>query len=363
MCDAPYFVLGKGAYPQVVASSDGSWLAVTSTRLGTASPPRARDITVRIFSSLTFNQIARFHPAVPVYVFGITPDGSRIYGMRPSKDGQPSDLSYALNARTGAVESKTKLAGGCSPWLIDYSTQRMYSLETHDAATHTPDLIACDLRTGSVIHRETLGGIRFGTWQTDRQINNEPVIASWSPGFALSPDGRSLAVLDGSADTLTVLDAATGRVTRVETLSRPQSLPGRIAGWLGVIPAAASAKEMEGVELSMRFSPDRRSLYVTGWRGTVGADGAWTQVGLGLRRIDVASGAVDAQALGSANLWWVDLSRDGKALYTLEEGHTQSGRYTLRRHDATSLQVTAQRELSNTSESMPQIFVLPAVSL
>jgi hypothetical protein len=56
-----------------------------------------------------------------------------------------------------------------------------------------------------------------------------------------------------------------GRITvaRETTLAPQQSLLDQLLGWLGVLPAPAEAKAMEGNSVNLQFSPAGLSLYRT----------------------------------------------------------------------------------------------------
>jgi hypothetical protein len=360
---APTIYVAKSlSLPYVVAEPGGSLLAVISVKQRAGYPLRARDVTVRVVNALTFNQVARFHPKVPIYLTGMSADGLQLYGFQTNANQQSPVRFDVLNARNGAVVSRTLLAARCCPSsLVDLPGHRLYVLEESSSTTHIADVASYDLSTGQLLHRQQLDGVLTGVWD-GQTAGNASIVEMWMPGFALSPDGRSIAVLDGESDTLHIVDAGTLQVIRSERLSHPQSLFDRVAGWLGLAATTASAKEFEGVSVGMRFSPDGQSLYVSGRKSGIGQDGAFTVSGLGLRKIDVTSGAVTVQALKDASLLWLQLSPDGKALYTIEPGPIGAGTYVLRRLDATTLKVTAERTIASSSQSLPQLFLLPTMT-
>ena len=362
--DAPAIYVEKSlSYPSVVAEPGGSLLAVTAVQQRAGYPLRARDITVRIVNALTFNQVARFHPKVPISLTGMSADGLKLYGFQTNGNQQSPVHFDVLDAHNGAVVSRALLTMHCCPpSLVDLPSHRLYVLEESSVTTHVADVASYDLSTGRLLHRQVLDGVLAGIWDSGQTAGDSPIVDSWMPGFALSPDGRSIAVLDGESDMLRIIDAGTLQVIRSEHLSPPPSLFDRVAGWLGIAPAAASAKEFEGVNMGMTFSPDGQSLYVWGRKSGMGKDGTFASSGLGLRKIDVASGAVTVQALNGADLLWLQLSPGGKALYTLEPGPIGNGAFILHRLDATTLKVTAERTIESTSQTLPQLFLLPAMT-
>jgi hypothetical protein len=181
-------------------------------------------------------------------------------------------------------------------------------------------------------------------------VNGHEVYAEWSPGYALSPDGSELAVLDGNSETLWLIDARTLTVMRTEEISPATSVLQRLGAWLSVVPTVALAKGGEGVDLSLHFSPDGRTLYATGRQGGISADGTLTMHFLPLEAIDVAHGTIVAKTAGAEG--WLGLSSDGSALYTLT-GYPD-GRLILRRENPATLEPLASR----TFTAYPQLLLL-----
>jgi len=107
--------------------------------------------------------------------------------------------------------------------------------------------------------------------------------------------GLKPTVLDGNTDTLWLIDARRLTVIRTEEVTRAASPLQRLGEWLGLVPAVALAKGGEGAVLSLHMSPDGRTLYATGRRGEITADGTVAMHFLPLQAIDVAHGTILAE--------------------------------------------------------------------
>ena len=171
-----------------------------------------------------------------------------------------------------------------------------------------------------------------------------------SPGIAVSPDGRHLALVHADIDRVTLIDAETLRVKGGVALTRPRAIGERMLRWLGLLPEPAAAKLLDGRVVQAVFAPDGRHLYVFGAEGETGEPGvAPTERGLGLTLIDLETGAIVAEGLADEQLDEVLPAPDGRSLYTL--GPTvpwtmAAGEpdYRLHRLDARTLAPLAERE-------------------
>ncbi|MGH2442638.1 MAG: hypothetical protein ACRDFX_05705, partial [Chloroflexota bacterium] len=162
------------------------------------------------------------------------------------------------------------------------------------------------------------------------------------PGFALSPDGSQIAVLDGSINRLTLLHARSLTTEASESLTRPSSTLDRLAGALGLLPPAADAKEIQGTSLQMSYTANGRSLLVSGTRSRIVRSRRFpVPKSLGLRLIDVATGRVMADASGKKQIYGVWAAPDGSAVYTMVPGSNsnQLCPCTYQRRDPGSLRV------------------------
>jgi len=178
-------------------------------------------LTLQLFDARTGAAVsALVHPAVPVGIIGISGDGSEVYGLDPNTDPNlpctPSVFSL-LNARSGRVLQRITV----SPRDWDYvhvgpNLHRLYTMAASDHIngcgpqwSYSPTITSYDLRTGKVVRSLRLKGIFAGRWGTSQRINGDLIGRDWNPGFALSPDGSQLAVLDGHNNALTLLSSIT----------------------------------------------------------------------------------------------------------------------------------------------------------
>jgi hypothetical protein len=345
--------------PWTLPSADGATLAAVYYLGGNASADTAAsDILIRVIDRRTGALHAQVHPQVPIQAQGLSPDGAQLFGpgLAPVGRGRSRHgVWYALATATGRVVHQVDFPSP-DAWDTRYDAagRRLYLLDMRpfDGRTHrprTPLLRAYDVVSGHQVGVLALDGVLAGTGRTARQVGGQPIYAAWQPGFALSPDGRHLAVLDGNTDLLRLIDARSLTIVQTEGVTRPRGALERLGAWLGVLPAVAFAKGGEGVVLDLHFAPDGHRLYALGTKGEIAQDGRLSMRRLGLRVIDVARGQIMAEAPQG----WLGMPSDGQALYTLTGDDTGS-RWTLRRADPLTLQVLAQR----TFDVYPQVSIL-----
>lgn len=364
-------------YPAIATTSDGARLAVMDNIHPNHGVTRAQDLTFRIFNVRTGKPIsAPYHPAVPVWISGISADGSIVYGFSANADSTlpcgPSPF-YLLDARTGRVVQRLSLAA--SPWnysvLVGPNLQRLYTLTTSDHInrcgpqwSNSPTITAYDLQTGKVTRTLRLKGMLAGRWETSRTINGDPIGGDWNPGFALSHDGSQIAVLDGHDNTLTLLDAQSLRVEGAERLSRPQTRLQALAALLGLQPGTAEAKgQWNGTTLQMQYTADDRSLLVTGARLRPDSRHRYASSrNLGIRLIAIGGGQVRAWLDDRKQVLGMWPAPDGSAVYSAVQGWNRTGGWltTLRRHDPATLQVRAHRTFQHMGNWWLNLFFLQA---
>jgi hypothetical protein len=186
------------------------------------------------------------------------------------------------------------------------------------------------------------------------------VIADWTPGFALSPDGTQIAILDGHSAKLTLLAAPSLRIEGTESVTRQTSGLEEIAAALGLGPAVAEAKgQSQGTSLQIEYMPQGRSLLVTGTRFLPDSTHPVGRAqSLGIWLIDIASGRIEASLPDSRRIMGIWPAPDGSGIYSVAEAwHKGQGWLAiLRRHDPTSLRVTATRTFMHTSW-LPLVFL------
>jgi hypothetical protein len=317
-----------------------------------------------VFDARTGRRLFAHNPAVPASMMGISTDGSVVYGLQDDNDfTNPcrSTAFYLLDARSGLVLQRFAVAA--RPWdpmLVGPNLGRLYVMTASDHVNncgpqnaYSPLLTAYSLRSGQVVASLRLRGVPAGNWNTNRKINGEIVGENWQPGFALSPDGSQLAVLDGHDDTLLLLRARTLRIVGKEQLTRPKSALQTVAAMLGLAPETAAAKgEIEGVNLQMQYTPDGHSLLVTGSRLRPSRRHLYSSSQpLGIRLVNLSGGQIRAQLndpKGTTGTW---IAPDGRAVYSAVQGWSrQAGWFTtLRRHDPATLQILARRTFLHTA--------------
>ncbi len=352
--------------PLIVADAGGDAFAAVTYGLG-GSATRARDITIRTFNAYGERQGPVIHPAVLLWIEGLSTGGRELYGSgyRSATNGSSTGF-YVVDAFTGAVRYHLPSAEACcGSWLFDPATHRLYILNEPPGATAavpgTPVLKSYDVASGRQLGQLPLPGLVAGSWteSTSGSSGDTSALTVWSPGFALSPDTHRIAILDSNRNALTMVDAAQLSIERTMTLSYPRSPLERLGDVLGLTPTAAEAKEFKGTSLSMTYSPDGRSLLVSGFEGQPNAQGLYRATPLGLRRIDATSGEVQAQQPPNGMPWWLQYAPDGSALYTLGPVYPDSDSpLVLRRYDPLTLNVLASREINQDGYYAPPTVLL-----
>ena len=173
------------------------------------------------------------------------------------------------------------------------------------------------------------------------------------PAIAFSDDGSRLAALSADGRTLDVVDTKTLGVTSVAVHKKTSLLdPFR--------PLVAEAKTVNDEERqSMAFTPDGTGLI--SWVTATHYDdinGA-TRATRSLQRIDVATGTITAEASPPEGIYSVAIGPDGRGLYlVVRTKEPPTPAYALRRLDAQTLDVKAQRALPDYAEL--QVLAAPA---
>jgi hypothetical protein len=322
-----------GTLPQIVVSPDGTVMAVISGCSG-CSVPSARYTTVRIVVS-SGRQVAAWHPPKAMQIEYVSDDGKQVAGHAFNLKAHTLGPWLILNGKTGKIMHRT---GGLDG-TYDPALNRFY-LGNTDGGTYT--LTAYDAGTGGVIARLPLPDV-VAHQTVEHLANGGMVIDDTWPTYAVSPDGQRIAVVDGASETLTVIDAPHLRVLSTEAIHEPESWTQRFGEFLGIIPSTAEAKgPVSGTRLNAAFSRDGRSLYVTGAVATPAAAGPMTNWSyLPLRRIDIATGEVQAQQPEDNWTYIIGQSIDGGALFAVDT--TNYGETDLREYDASTLQLLAHR--------------------
>lgn len=312
------------------------------------------DITIHVLVSRTGEERMSFHPPADITNPVLSTDGSRLVGEQRTTSDFDRPTVYVLDTSNGRAVRTIRESGPVAWYratLVDPTAVRLYRLLARSSVENstrpsTPDLIAYDLASGRKVRTIRLDGLRAGMWRLKGDMDGEDlVMAMWQPGFALSPDGSTIAIAHPERDVLTVIDARRMKVLRSVPLSRRQSLLER----LGLAPGTAEAKSLEGTSLQAQFSPDGRRLYVIGQESYVDKEGETHFKGRGLRIIDAQRGEIIKEAFKSEQLSSMKLSPDGSALYTFSGIATEDYQCpcALRRLDPATLKTSVERRLDD----------------
>jgi hypothetical protein len=205
-----------------------------------------------------------------------------------------------------------------------------------------------DLETGVNEGEIELSDVLAGVWYPNGTSSDPFLIATLSPGIALSPDGSQIAIVAAATGAVSLIDTSTFTLARTFVPERRVGLLHRIAAWLAPLPGRAEAKMTSGTVTRAFYSADSQSLYVSGRSVTIDEDGDVQPELLGIQRIAIADGTVAAVALGGSDIEQVWVAPDGSAIYALgydEAWELASGSpaHELRRLDPASLEIIVER--------------------
>lgn len=342
-----------GMTPDVLLSADGSTMVEIEHGNQTA---------IVISDGIGGRELLRLEPGRPVSGHAISADGSRFvtvnWGMACDPSGCPAPEWTVFDTGDGQQISRFKgsdLGYGAIAW-VDAAAERLYQLtylrEDEDAGPWPVEIIAFDLTSGTEAGRLAVPGLRGGNWWT-RSVQEVLIGDQMIPAVAISPDGDQLAVFDAGTDRLINIDTATMRVSDTQALARRASVGHRFLSWLGVAPQSASAKLTAGRWLEATFAPDGEHLYVWGMETEIGETMEDSEYrGLGLQRIDIATGEIVSQGLNGLMVESVVPAPDNESVYvsgmeTPREGYF-AGVNHLWRLAGDSLKTEAERKLNYT---------------
>jgi hypothetical protein len=273
----------------------------------------------------------------------LTPSGSKLlvidstgqsWRVFDTRDGRP----------TAKLETTTDPCCGLFGSRIDSSGRLLYRVLVPGSGINatgpvTPLLVRYDLQAGRETGRLKLDGVEAGVWPSGRTIGSEPVLASLTPGVALSPDGSQLAVLYADGGRLMTVDTTSMKVIA----SRQLVAPPAPTSWFNLGPADAYAKYEEGVQWDLTYSPDGRQLVAAARQDAVDSNGNFSSHGLGLRAIDLQRAVIVAEA-PNIEVGQLYYAPDGSALYA--ESFVDQSHMALLRLDPSTLAVAARREFT-----------------
>jgi DNA-binding CsgD family transcriptional regulator len=194
-----------------------------------------------------------------------SPDGSKIYVVTfacYACNGKPTRL-ITVDVHAGKVTSEAKLPFDSYPSFLspDGTTLYLFGHETYDpqvvAEPPPPRLVALDVKTGTTRAELTLSGMLDGS-RKEHDASGD-YYAEYSPGLAMSPDGRRLYLAYPDSERIAVVDLPGMRVDRTVNVERQQtSLIGR---FLSLFASKAEAKGGPMTGASLSVSADGKRLY------------------------------------------------------------------------------------------------------
>ena len=172
--------------------------------------------------------------------------------------------------------------------------------ERDDGLNPAVSVAQLDLATLTVQWQQALPAVRDGQYAAPAEIGAQELWATgqwYSPAVVWSPSAPVLYLVHAGDDALTTVDFAAQTVTTVPVAPAQSWLDRLMAATAGV----AEAKMLNGTTMQAVLSPDGQRLYALGFR--VETVKEYTETPLGLRVIDVATGALlDTVETGTRNL-------------------------------------------------------------
>lgn len=290
--------------PGIAVTPDGATLLTVLNKPAPHVPIRSSDQTIRVLDARRgVPEGPGLHPADPIVLNGVSADGAAAYGFAADArevDPCSAHTFYALSTRTGQVISHVAVPLSAQIQIDPYR-RRLYTLTDVDQLSvcngprvRFPIVHAYDLDHGRLVVSRRLRSVFAGRWFTGQHVGGQPVMAVWEPAFALSPDGRSLAIVDGHDNALTVLDPSSLRTLAVRKLVVQPTMFEQLASFLGLMPETAEAKgQTTGAGLNAQYTADGRSLIVSGGRYSPDPHALTGRAStLGLRLVDARTGIV-----------------------------------------------------------------------
>jgi hypothetical protein len=339
---------------QAEVSTDGSTIIVNEFNGSRA--------TRKVYDARTGQLRGYFVPEVAMALDALSADGSlalgRVGDNRTPVDGEKVIVSVPDGHVVRRVPA-TSLVGVVQgrPVAADLSAIYYVVTPTEVSLTSTiPQslpyaLVVQSTLTGALSLPVPLPGITAGT------VYAGPLSASTTltvrPGLAITPDGNRLAALSADGRSLDVVDLRTLAVTSVTVHKR--------TSFIDLFrPLVADAKTLNDQEQqAMAFTPDGTA--VISWVTQIQYDdtNGPTRTTHGIQRIDLATGLVTAESSTADGIYGFTMSPDGQSVYLIVRAHEPPNPlYVLRRLDAQTLGLKAERSLPNYAEL--QVLAAPA---
>jgi hypothetical protein len=249
------------------------------------------------------------------------------------------------------------------PYAVDPVSWKAYRIvlaqhPVDDEAGPWPTvLVALDLMTGREIGRLELTDAMGGSWGDIS--DSDPRGYSFAPGLAVSPDGNQLAIVHATDDGITLVDAATMKVSRTLKMKPKVGLFDQLFALLPLAPQKAAAKGSQGTYYNATYAGDGRQLYVSGMSSN-DEDSDMMLGGLGLSVVDLDNREIEARVLdGYLITFFSEAPDDGGVFLTAYKYDGKGGdvgTYELVRLDPDSFDVTATRSL----HAWTSFFIVPS---
>ncbi len=231
-------------------------------------------------------------------------------------------------------------------------------LSTAPTTTQPYSLVAQSTITGALSVPVALPGITtdvvFRSDPTNATL--PPSLVSVRPGIAITSDGRRLAALSSDGLTLDVVDLATLAVTTVKVHQKTSLFD-------FLRPPLADAKSpIDQEHRGIVFTPDGTAVLMlideTHYDDLAGARRSTR----GMQRIDVATGLISAETSFTDGVFAFQITPDGKSvLVIVRPPDAAPPVYLLRRLDAQSLELKAERALPDYAEL--QVVMAPVAAV
>jgi hypothetical protein len=230
-------------------------------------------------------------------------------------------------------------------------------LSTTPTTTQAYSLVAQSTITGALSVPVFLPGITTNVVFRFDPANATlpPQLVSVRPGIAVTTDGRHLAALSNDGLTLDLVDLPTLAVTTVKVHQKTSLLD-------FLRPAVADAKSpIDEEHRSIVFTPDGSALLMliseTHYDDITGA----RRSSRGMQRIDVGTGLISAETTFTDGVFGFQITPDGTSVLLIVRPPDASPPvYLLRRLDAQSLELKAERALPDYAEL--QVVMAPIAS-
>lgn len=375
----------QGQWPPLAVSADGSTFVVVHNEEVVRDDGGLDKPAIVVLDGMHGAERTRIpltEPLTQAFDPKLSADGRRLVvtgGIQCDPYGCSDQVFQAFDTASGRLLAAITVSGDpVWPVMMDPAGERLYvpTYRIPEDATPTTDLrdapgpwplriAAYDLTSGERGGELVLDDVMVGNWQ-EGQIGAMPLMQTMRPGIALSPDGATIAVVDASLGSVTAVDTGTMTVVGTRPLHEQESFVGRALRWIGILPHQANAKAMEGTTLTAIFSHDSKQLYVIG--NTIEVGKTVEDIsghGLGVLRVDLASGAVTDHVLDGRDIAAVLPTPDGRAVYvmypktpwwaarTAFAGHEN----VLERLDGPTLRSTASREFAEWT--LVELFAMP----